>query len=298
MPGGKIGIGTDDVSGVKVHIAADMENMALKLSTNQIGPYGYLSNFNTLGPWMKAISISMDNNENGYWQSNGTLWATCYMIYSDQRLKTKIIDIDNPMDKIMKLRGVYYHYQPNSALKRYHLSFSDTSRQIGFLAQELKVVVPEVVDSASNGTLAVNYPQLIALLTAGIQQQQGELIKLKTQLQACCEKTQINGKKDTLINLGKMNSSNSKDQFVLFQNQPNPFSETTQINCVTPLDAKNVSILFFNMNGELVKSFVNIPNGKQSIQLNGADLKPGMYLYSLIANGNEIDTKRMILTNN
>jgi hypothetical protein len=281
---------------VKVHIAADSYNMALKLSTDQSGNWGYLSNFKTQGPYMKAISISLDNNENGFWYSNGELFASNFFVYSDQRLKTKVIDIDNPMDKIMKLRGVYYHYQPNSVLTQYRLSFSDTSRQIGFLAQELRTVVPEVVDSSSNGTLAVNYPQLIALLTAGIQEQQGEINNLKTQLQLCCEKAQINGKKDTLINLGKMSFSNAKEQFVLFQNQPNPFNETTLINYVTPLEAINVSILFFNMNGELIRSFVNIPNGKQSIQINGADLKPGMYLYSLIANGNEIDTKRMILT--
>ncbi len=50
------------------------------------------------------------------------------------------------------------------------------------------------------------------------------------------------------------------------------------------------------MQGELIKSYTNLIAGKQSVQINGSDLKPGMYLYSLISNGNEIDTKRMILS--
>jgi len=37
-------------------------------------------------------------------------------------------------------------------------------------------------------------------------------------------------------------------------------------------------------------------NADGEIQINGYDLKPGMYLYSLIVDSSEVDTKRMILT--
>jgi hypothetical protein len=36
--------------------------------------------------------------------------------------------------------------------------------------------------------------------------------------------------------------------------------------------------------------------GKQSVTINGNSLEPGMYLYSLVIDGKEVDTKRMILT--
>jgi len=36
--------------------------------------------------------------------------------------------------------------------------------------------------------------------------------------------------------------------------------------------------------------------GKQSVTINGNSLQPGMYLYALVIDGKEVDTKRMILT--
>lgn len=36
--------------------------------------------------------------------------------------------------------------------------------------------------------------------------------------------------------------------------------------------------------------------GKQTVILNGNSLEPGMYLYALVVDGKEVDTKRMILT--
>jgi hypothetical protein len=42
----------------------------------------------------------------------------------------------------------------------------------------------------------------------------------------------------------------------------------------------------YNVNGK----------GKQTITISGNSLEPGMYLYALVVDGKEVDTKRMILT--
>ena len=56
-------------------------------------------------------------------------------------------------------------------------------------------------------------------------------------------------------------------------------------------------ICIYDMVGsQLMKLDVNA--GYSSIFVNGSQLKAGMYLYSLIVDGKEIDTKRMILTDN
>ena len=36
--------------------------------------------------------------------------------------------------------------------------------------------------------------------------------------------------------------------------------------------------------------------GKQTVTINGNSFEPGMYLYALVIDGKEVDTKRMILT--
>lgn len=82
----------------------------------------------------------------------------------------------------------------------------------------------------------------------------------------------------------------------LLQNQPNPFSEETVIGYTTPEGTASANILVFNMNGVLLMSVDVSDLGTGKITIRGEQLTPGMYIYSLIADGREIDTKRMILT--
>ncbi|OYU97121.1 MAG: hypothetical protein CFE21_02185 [Bacteroidetes bacterium B1(2017)] len=302
LNGGKVGIGTTDVLGTKVHITSDLENMCLLLSHGDSSPWNYIAKFNGAHSWTKALAISQYGMDNSFFLCNGQGWSTGQYIFSDGRMKTKVVDIDDPIGKIMKLRGVYYHYKPLPTYsKALGLSANDTIRHIGFIAQELKLVIPEVVDATQQGTLGINYPQLVALLTAGLQQQQGQINDLEARLNTCCGKKPMPKgdptKKDTLLNLGKkMGATETSSGYILYQNQPNPFHANTSIAYQTPEDAKGVSILLFNMQGELLKTYANLQAGKNSLSINAYDLKPGMYLYSLVCNGTEIDTKRMILS--
>ena len=51
------------------------------------------------------------------------------------------------------------------------------------------------------------------------------------------------------------------------------------------------------MQGILVKSYnLSTFKGKGKLTINGYELTPGMYFYSLIVNNKEIGTKKMILT--
>ena len=81
----------------------------------------------------------------------------------------------------------------------------------------------------------------------------------------------------------------------LYQNTPNPFKENTEIRFQLSADAKNSLICIFDMQGKMLKQ-ISIDPSQSSITIDGTEFNAGMYLYSLVINGNEIDTKRMILT--
>ena len=51
------------------------------------------------------------------------------------------------------------------------------------------------------------------------------------------------------------------------------------------------------MQGKLIKTYPLTAKGEGNIEITANELQPGMYMYSLITGGNEIDTKKMILTN-
>jgi hypothetical protein len=50
------------------------------------------------------------------------------------------------------------------------------------------------------------------------------------------------------------------------------------------------------MQGVQIKVTSVVTRGSGNIMINGGELMPDMHLYSLIAGGKKIDTKRMILT--
>jgi hypothetical protein len=98
--------------------------------------------------------------------SDGDIRADAFVTYSDERLKTNINAIANPMDKLQKLCGVSYDMK------------ADGRHDIGFIAQDVQKVVPEVVRD-SGDTMGIDYSRLTALLVEAVKSQQVEISTLK-----------------------------------------------------------------------------------------------------------------------
>ena len=82
---------------------------------------------------------------------------------------------------------------------------------------------------------------------------------------------------------------------ILYQNTPNPFKEKTVIRFRLADDAQNAAICIFDLTGKQLKK-LPISSGETSVSVNGWELGEGMFLYTLLVNGQECDTKRMIIT--
>ena len=92
--------------------------------------------------------------------------------YSDARVKTNISTIDSPLEKVMKMRGVYYNRIDDSNIK--------PIRCVGVIAQEVEEVLPEVVltDTSENKNKSVAYGNIVALLIEGMKAQQSTIESL------------------------------------------------------------------------------------------------------------------------
>jgi hypothetical protein len=82
----------------------------------------------------------------------------------------------------------------------------------------------------------------------------------------------------------------------LHQNSPNPFIRITSIEYYLAEHVKNAVIYIYDMSGSQVKNILLDPKGYGNIIINGSDLKAGMYVYTLVADGQVVDRKRMIKT--
>lgn len=82
---------------------------------------------------------------------------------------------------------------------------------------------------------------------------------------------------------------------VLYQNAPNPFGKETVIGYDLQTMQQAAYIIIYDLTGrELMK--YPAAKGKGQVTISGEKLQPGMYLYSLIVDGKEADTKRMVVS--
>jgi len=84
-------------------------------------------------------------------------------------------------------------------------------------------------------------------------------------------------------------------QNLLLQNVPNPFGKETTIEYFISGMQQSASIVVMDMSGKQLMAF-KANRGKGSVTISGEQLLPGMYLYALIIDGQEIETKKMVLT--
>ena len=100
------------------------------------------------------------------------------------------------------------------------------------------------------------------------------------------------------IGTTEMSSTNIAADVVasLSQNTPNPFSEATTIAFTLPESVKDAMLCIYDMNGKQLEQITIAERGASSVQIEGYKYSAGMYLYSLIADGVVVDTKRMVLT--
>jgi uncharacterized membrane protein YebE (DUF533 family) len=96
--------------------------------------------------------------------------------YSDDRLKTKLGNIENALEKLTTLSGFYY--EPNQTAQ--NLGY-EVKRHVGVSAQDVQAVMPEVVKPApiSDQYLTVQYEKLIPLLIEAIKELKAEVDELK-----------------------------------------------------------------------------------------------------------------------
>ncbi|MCF0049550.1 tail fiber domain-containing protein [Dyadobacter sp. LJ53] len=125
---------------------------------------------------------------------NGDVRATSYITLSDIRLKENISEIKDGLSKITTIKGISYTYN-NTISKQvtpllsgetsYDEKIVDTDNKrphIGFSAQEIKEIFPELVHEDKDGYLGVDYVSLIPVLVEAIKEQQAMINTLKEQV--------------------------------------------------------------------------------------------------------------------
>ncbi len=276
----------DQVAGVRVFASNNSGptyGVQAKISTSSFSP--------AFGAAIEGSSAALPNRFAGYF--NGDVFVTGMFTVSDKNLKENIKAEENVLDKLSQLETVTYTFKQND-----HLNLS-SKVQHGFLAQNLEEVFPELVttinkpiqdkqgvDTGSYEYKAVNYTGLISVLTSSLNEMNNKVTLLETELadlrnELATTKNSLEGNDELEVG------------FTMDQNRPNPFTNQTVINYTLANDGK-ATISVFDMSGKFIRDY-NLSSQKGQVTINSSEIGKGMFIYSLVSNGDIMVTKKMIV---
>ena len=164
----------------------------------------------------------------------------------------------------------------------------------GLAADQLKAVYPELVYEDANGNVSINYVEMVPLLVQSIRELNNRVSELES------ENAELRAENEGSDTKGRGIASNianiDADILSLAQNVPNPFTDKTTIDVNIPGHIQNAAIFIYDMSGKQIDKIQVSKRGASQISVSGTGLSEGMYLYSLIADGKVVDTRKMILT--
>jgi hypothetical protein len=153
-------------SGGVINLATNDNTGALNIGTQgqrviKIGKSGYGEN---------------DSNARIVMDTDNIVFSNGLTASSDIRLKENFESIPNALELVSKLNGLYYTWKRNAG--------TDRPRKLGFIAQEVEKVIPELVKTDSEGMKSVDYISVVPVLVEALKHQQKQIDELKALLHA------------------------------------------------------------------------------------------------------------------
>lgn len=233
----------------------------------------------------------------------GYLYTTAWT--SDQKLKKDIKPIINGLDKIRLLKPSTYTFKTDE--------FKDMNlpkeNQLGLIAQELEKIFPELVVNVPGhnkidekgevvGTIpdhkAVNYIGLIPVLISAAQEQDKIITNQQKQLDE--QKQLIDALTQKASGTTGINTLNTVETgFQMSQNEPNPFTHETVVKYILPQTINTAFMAVYDLTGKQITTFAISEKGSSSLTITSEKLAAGIYIYSIVADGKVVDSKRMIV---
>ena len=309
---GFIGLGSHSIcSNNSVSVGATGIAQGSSATTSKVGLWGNISansctgnNIALYGQVVNNLGTFCNTHFAGYFAGQ-TLMGGPALVISDSTLKTNVRDVTDAMRILNALKPRTYDFD-----SRVRSGFAlSNNMQYGFISQEVERVLPSIVqevqgplsiDDRGNVTenrttyKAMNYDALISVLVKAVQEQDTRINDLEAIIAACCASSATARQSgNSEVNIVDITISD-KNTIVLNQNVPNPFAESTSISYYIPETFKQASIMFTNMNGQVIKTLAIKEMGKGQLNVFADDLTSGQYTYTLVVDGKTIESKKMI----
>ncbi|MBI4091414.1 tail fiber domain-containing protein, partial [candidate division WWE3 bacterium] len=164
-PGSKLGVsGAVTIGSTYSDLAGPSNGLAIEgnVGIGTTGP-SYTLDVKSSGTNIARFNGS---NSTGCTLSDGGIIACS----SDINLKKNITDLEYGLDSLMSLHPVSFNWKSEN---------DDSSKSLGFIAQEVEQVIPKLVSTDTNGYKELNTIGLVPVLVKGLQEQRQDILGIK-----------------------------------------------------------------------------------------------------------------------
>ena len=220
-----------------------------------------------------TVELSVNGIAN---KPGGGTWA----IFSDARLKENVSDYSEGLELIMQVNPKNFSYNQS-----YTDAFGNAEGirgQVyqGVIAQELQEIAPDMVsevEADEQTYLQVDPNRFTYALINAVQQQQAEIEELRTMLQ--------NGS-------GRVGEDSRYSGYAMGQSFPNPTNDVATIELTIPESVQRAEVMVTDLTG---RQIISKPVRGSELQFSKSELGAGIFLYSLLLDGELVDTKKMTI---
>ncbi|KXB97388.1 MAG: hypothetical protein AA908_06920 [Chlorobi bacterium NICIL-2] len=220
--------------------------------------------------------------------------------YSSRAWKEDIRPIAGALEKVLALRGVEYRWKPAYG----------GNQDLGFIAEEVDAVLPEVVQKSQSGEyLGMDYMRIVPVVVEALKEEHRRNEELRARVEEQnrrneelrAELAQLRTMIEQLaagqpITAGAATTTVRLDGQWLGQNIPNPHDGTTTIPYYVPAGVGRAQLEVSDAAGRTVRT-IELPAREQwaSVTLEMGLLSSGTYEYRLLFDGRIVATKQMQL---
>ncbi|MES0488428.1 MAG: peptidase G2 autoproteolytic cleavage domain-containing protein [Leptospirales bacterium] len=178
---GNVGIGTEALEGKLTINSGNGSWIFLKQNRATSGGGG----FSIHNPWRNNDPVDRNRFEiayksnTGVWKwsllqvrADGSVYAGSTHVTSDRSKKKDILPIKKALDDLIKLKPVSFSWKNSGLAKK---------EELGFIAQDVEQIYPELIGDNGYGVKHLNYNGLMAPVVQSIKEQQTQIELLTTQ---------------------------------------------------------------------------------------------------------------------
>lgn len=295
--------------------------------SDQLWLQGKKGTYLTAGTEAKDIWGYYDLNKGNYFQFNCDVRSTGVFVASDSVFKENVKPISNTLPNLKKMNAVSYKLKFSKVInERQNFSKSLTTSSLtlkeqkdkaffdrvnktianqpdrfGFIAQEVQKIYPQLVQKDSTtGYLYVDYLGMVPLAIDAINQLQQKvdaqtdyIDRLEERLVAIENKLSV--KKNSKHLTDDVDATTTQIA-TLNSNVPNPFTSETKVSFFLPETVESAILYVYDMQGKQIKSIPVNERGDSFIMFKAKEFNAGLYIYVMIADGKEVGSYKMILT--